>query len=284
VGDADIAMLFSVGDLLGGPNSVTGPVLANAAAAVCGMAARRDEGREPKRRTVGLTAFGNTHAAAEGAMARLRERGCHVVPFHASGACGSAMERLVDDGAIHGVADLTTHELLAELYPDDVYAPVRPGRLTAAGRSAVPQVVAPGGLDYFCFGPPETVPERLRGRPTHHHNPYNLNVRASAAELYRAGTELGARLSAARGPCAVLIPLRGWSEVGSPGGVLHDPTANEALVEALKAALRPDIPLLELDMTINEPAFAELAADTLADLLDAEEAPTLMEEAATQWR
>jgi uncharacterized protein (UPF0261 family) len=297
VGDADVAMLFSVGDLLGGPNVVTAPVLANAAAAVCGMVrAQVHVGAAPSR-TVALTAFGNTHAAVERALIRLRERGCQVVPFHASGAGGSAMERLVDEGAIGGVLDLTTHELLAELYPEDIYAPIRPGRLTAAGRRGIPQVVAPGGLEYLCFGPAETVPKQLRGRPTHHHNPYNLNVRATAEELGRVGGELAARLNGARGQCAVLIPLRGWSEVGSPGGVLHDPEANSALIEALRGRLRPEIPLLELDMTINEPAFAQKAADTLADLLDdsggvqphdlgtaSVEDKTLREEGSYAWR
>jgi len=38
VGDRDIGVVFSVGDFLGGTNPVTGPILANAVAAVVGMA------------------------------------------------------------------------------------------------------------------------------------------------------------------------------------------------------------------------------------------------------
>ena len=82
------------------------------------------------------------------------------------------------------------------------------------------------------------------------------------------GAELAERLNAARGPAAVLIPARGWSEVGSPGGSLHDPPANEALVRELDARLRPEIPLRVLDTTINDPEFARLAADTLLELMD----------------
>jgi uncharacterized protein (UPF0261 family) len=41
----------------------------------------------------------------------------------------------------------------------------------------------PGGLEYFCFGAPETIPSRLRERATHYHNPYNTNVRTSGEEL-----------------------------------------------------------------------------------------------------
>jgi uncharacterized protein (UPF0261 family) len=269
VGDTDIAMLFSVGDLLGGPNPVTRRVLAKAAAAVIGMAEAEEEflsGPTPK--CVAITAFGNTHRAVVAAMDRLRKAGRTVVPFHASGACGSAMERLVEEGAVEAVLDLTTHELLGELYPEDIYAPVRPGRLTAAGRLGIPQVVVPGGLEYFCFGSPETVPRRLQGRKVHYHNPYNTNVRTSGEELQRVGELMAERLNASRGSVAVLIPTLGWSEVGSPGGPLHDPQANAALVDALRERLDPRIRLCELDMTINDPTFAGVAASTVLELLD----------------
>jgi uncharacterized protein (UPF0261 family) len=268
VGDGDVAMLFSVGDLLGGPNRVTGRILANAAGAIAGMAGAEETVRDSP--AVAITAFGNTHQAAVTAMERLAAAGRHVVPFHASGSCGSAMERLIDEGVVEGVLDLTTHELLAELYPDDIYAPVRAGRLTAAGRAGIPQVVLPGGLEYFCLGPPETVPAWLRDRPTHHHNPYNLNIRARAGELADVGREMARRLNAATGPTAVLVPTRGWSEVGSPGGPLHDPDANRALTDELRAHLRPEIELREVETTINDPAFARRAADTLLELLAGE--------------
>ena len=267
VGDGDVTMLFSVGDLLGGPNPVTAPVLEQAAAAVCAMAqARAAHVPSAARPAVGLTAFGNTHRAAERILARLREAGRAVVPFHASGACGSAMERLIDDGRLSAVVDLTTHELLGELYPFDRYAPVRPGRLTAAGRHGLPQVVVPGGLEYFCFGPPDTVPPELRDRPIHHHNPFNVNVRTSAEEVEAVALLLADRLNAASGPAAVLVPLRGWSEVGSRGGALHDAAANAALVEVLRERLGERVQLRELDLEINDVAFADAAADTLLDL------------------
>ena len=271
VGDSDIAMLFSVGDLLGGPNPVTERVLAKAAAAVVGMVeAEENSATSEAPKAIAVTAFGNTHRAVDTAMNRLEAAGHAVVPFHASGACGSAMERLVEEGSMEAVLDLTTHELLGELFPEDIYAPVRPGRLTGASRLGLPQVVVPGGLEYFCFGAQDTIPDRFRDRATHHHNPYNTNVRTSLGELRRVGTLMAERLNAARGPVAVLVPQRGWSEVGSPGGVLHDLNANAGLVETLHELLDPAILLREVDATINDPAFAELAADTLLGFLGSE--------------
>jgi uncharacterized protein (UPF0261 family) len=270
VGDADIAMFFSVGDLLGGPNPVTAPQLDRLAAAIAGMAEACAQ-TPPGGAAVGLTAFGNTHRAAVRILDGLRAAGREVVPFHASGACGSAMERLIDAGAIEAVVELTTHELLGEAYPEDAYAPVRPGRLRAAGRRGLPQVVLPGGLEYFCFGPPESIPARLRDRPTHHHNAFNTNVRTSAGELRRVGALMADRLNAATGPVAVLIPARGWSEVGAPGGRLHDPAANRAFTEALRDGLRPGIEVRELDTVINDPVVADAAVERLLEMLD--EAP-----------
>jgi uncharacterized protein (UPF0261 family) len=267
VGDSDIAMFFSVGDLLGGPNPVIERVLEKAAAAAVGMAEAEMAPASPVK-SIAITAFGNTHEAVVVAMRKLKKAGRSVVPFHASGACGSAMERLIRAGEMQGVLDLTTHELLGELYPEDIYAPVRPGRLTAAGDRGIPQVVVPGGLEYFCFGAAETIPERLRGRPTHHHNPYNTNVRTSAEELRRVGELMAERLNAARGPVAILVPNLGWSEVGSPGGILHDPEANAAFVETLKQRLDSRVPVREVDATINDPTFADLAAGTMLELLE----------------
>lgn len=268
VGDSDLTMMFSVADLLGGPNEVTAPILHAAAAAVAGMVSTPYRDPAPSGRpVVATTAFGNTHAAVTTAIERLADAGVDTIAFHASGSCGSAMERLVAEGTFAGVLDLTTHELLGEIEPADIYAPVRPGRLTAAGQHGVPQVVVPGGCEYYCFGAEDTIPTPLRDRPIHHHNPLNTNVRVSGAELDHLAALLAGRLNAATGHTEVLVPLLGWSEVGSPGGVLHDPTANRSFTTRLRATLAETVTYRELDLTINDPRFATEAADTLLRML-----------------
>ncbi len=267
IGHSDTALLFSVADLLGGPNSITGPMIERAVGALVGMVdAARPLAPRSGGRVAALTALGNTEPAARRIQAGLESTGWEVVGFHASGACGSAMEQLVEEGVVNAVVDLTPHELIGDVFPDEIYRPTRPGRLLAAGRKGLPQVVAPGGLEYFCFGPPESIPPQYRGRPTHYHNPFNLNVRATAAELAILGAEMARRLNQALGPVAVLIPCLGWSVVGSPGGPLHDPTANQAFVDALRDELRRDIPVEELDLAINDPPFADRCVDWLARL------------------
>jgi len=276
VGCKDILTLFTVADLVGGPNRVTAPVLRNAALAVAGMArgarsrpAEPGTGNRELRTAVGITALGNTHPAATRAMERLAEAGLEPIAFHASGACGSAMEELVEAGEISAVLDLTPHELTEEVLGDGTYTPVRPGRMTAAGRRGIPQVVSTGGMEYLCFGPPETVPAKYRNRPAAMHNPMNPNIRVIGDELARVGRVMAERLNAARGPAAVFIPLRGWSVYGGPRGPLFDPESDAALVQALVQSLDPRIPLHRLDLHINDPPFADACVDALLAMLAA---------------
>jgi uncharacterized protein (UPF0261 family) len=279
VEDADVFLVNPVADLVGGPNAVNLAVLANAARALAAMARAyrpafppAPDGGAPGGHgggtaRVAISAFGNTQPAVEEAMRLLREAGREGIAFHASGTGGPAIERLVGAGLFGAVLDLTPHELLAEIFPEDAYRPVRPGRLLAAGRRGIPVVLAPGGLNYFCFGPPESIPAAYRGRPTHHHNPYNTNVRATAAECARVGEELARRLNAARGPSAVLLPTRGWSEISRAGGPLYDPQADEAMVEALLRRRRQGVHVERVDAHINDPGFARRAVELLLELM-----------------
>ena len=271
VGNKDIGVVFSVGDFLGGANPVISSILANAVAAVVGMA---EHGRRlaaaPGKMTIAVTALGNTEPAASRAVKSLRAAGFEVVAFHASGAGGSAMEELIAEGMIHGVLDLTPHELTEEVVGAGIYRPVRPGRMTAAGTKGIPQVVSTGGMEYLCFGPRESIPPGLRKRGIYMHNPFNANVKLSRNELARVGGVMAERLNAATGPTAVLVPLKGWSVYGAPGGVLYDGTGNRAILKTLKDRLRKDIDLREIDAHINDDLFVDACVNQLITYMEEE--------------
>ena len=271
VGNKDIGVVFSVGDFLGGANPVISSILANAVAAVVGMA---EHGRRlaaaPGKMTIAVTALGNTEPAASRAVKSLRAAGFEVVAFHASGAGGSAMEELIAEGLIHGVLDLTPHELTEEVVGAGIYRPVRPGRMTAAGTKGIPQVVSTGGMEYLCFGPRESIPPGLRKRRIYMHNPFNANVKLSRNEMARVGGVMAERLNAATGPTAVLVPLKGWSVYGAPGGVLYDGAGNRALLKTLKDRLRKDIDLREIDAHINDDLFVDACVNQLITYMEEE--------------
>lgn len=263
----DIMMMFSVADFVNNTNVVNKTIMANGAGAVIGMARYGLPMQKSARPVIATTAFGNTDAAVSQARTILENEGYEVVGFHASGAGGAALEYLIEQGFIQGVLDLTIHELLAEVVAcGDIYTPLRP-RLVEAGRRGIPQVVAPGALEYFCFGPAETIPAHMHDRLTHYHNPYNTNVRASREEVEKAAAVVAEKLNASAGPVVVLLPKLGFSENGRKGGSLYQPETDAILMRALKQALKPGIEVIELDANINDLACSQLAAKKMLELM-----------------
>ena len=266
VGTSDIVMMPAVVDVQG-LNRISRTILARAAGAICGMVeADVAPGRDDKPLVV-ASMFGNTTGCLEAAVPLMEAAGYEVLVFHATGTGGRALEALVASGLVAGVLDITTTELADELVGGVLSA--GPERLDAAARHGVPAVIAPGCLDMVNFGPPETVPEQFAGRRFYAHNPQVTLMRTSADEAAALGQLVAGKVNASRGPVRVLLPRRGLSVIGAPGGPFHDPAADAALCEALESGLRPGIPCTSLDCGINDPAFARAAVDALLSLMAA---------------
>lgn len=265
VGTSDIAMLYSVVDIAG-VNAISERILANAAAAIAGMALASavsvpSAGGRP---IVGATMFGVTTPCVTAAREVLEARGYEVLVFHATGAGGRAMEALMRSGFITAALDVTTTELADELVGGVLSA--GPERLEAAGELGLPQVVSLGALDMANFGPLDTVPPQFRDRNLYQHNAAVTLMRTTEAESAELGRILARKLNAARGPLAVFVPTGGVSMIDAPGGPFHDPAADAALVRELRAGLHPDIEVVEAPVNINDPAFARAMAERLDEL------------------
>jgi uncharacterized protein (UPF0261 family) len=263
VGVKDVTMIHSVVDVAG-LNRITRRILANGVGAVCGMVEQEvPEGED--RPLVAATMFGVTTPCVQRARERLEAAGYEVLVFHATGSGGRAMEGLVEAGFVSGVADVTTTEWCDELVGGVLSA--GPERLEAAGRAGIPQVVSVGALDMVNFGGPESVPERFRSRTLHAHNPNVTLMRTTAEECARLGEIIASKLNRAGGPTTLLIPLRGVSAMDREGQPFHDPDADGALFEALRKHVEDTVEVVELDLHINDPAFADAVADRLLDHL-----------------
>lgn len=263
VGGKDILMYNSVVDIAG-INRISRIVLNGAAAAMAGMVLDRAPGSTDDRPLIAATMFGVTTPCVQRARAVLEQAGYEVVVFHATGNGGQAMESLVAEGLFAGVLDITTTELADELVGGILSA--GPDRLTAAGRCGVPQVVSVGATDMVNFGPRDTVPERFANRTFYQHNPSVTLMRTTSDENARLGAEIGRRVAATRGPAAILLPRRGVSAIDRPGEAFDDPAARQALFAAVRQNCR-GIEVLDLDLHINDDAFAEDAARKLLAML-----------------
>src|SRR5207245_5430320 len=138
-----------------------------------------------------------------------------VLVFHATGTGGQTMESFITDGLITGVLDITTTELADELVGGELTA--GPDRLTAAALRGVPQVISLGALDMVNFGPRPTVPGKFKGRRFYQHNATVTLMRTTPEENDALGKEIAHKASAARGPTAALVPLRGVSAIDAVG-------------------------------------------------------------------
>ena len=266
VGTTDVTLMHSVADILG-INAVTRKVFTNAAAAVVAMAEAAETVEESDRVAIGATMLGLTTPCVLRAKELLEAHGYELIAFHPNGTGGRSMERLIDEGLIKGVMDISTQELTGHVCNGLFDA--GPGRLTAAGRKGIPQVVTPGGTDYIVLGPMDSLTEEQRNRSLIIHNPNITLIRTARHEMADIGHLMARRLNEARGPVAVLIPMGGFSYSDRPGHAFYDPEGNAALVSALEADLDPGIELLKVDAHINEPAFADAVASKMQELMEA---------------
>ena len=260
VGATDVTMTYSVVDIAG-INAVSSRILANAAAAMAGMATAEAPPIEGGKPLVGATMFGVTTPCVTAARERLEELGYEVLVFHATGTGGQSMEALMRGGFVTASLDVTTTELADDLVGGVLSA--GPDRLEAAGELGIPQVVSLGALDMVNFGPLDSVPAEFGDRLLYKHNPTVTLMRTTLEECAELGRRIGLKLSRATGPVTLFVPLRGVSLIAVEGQPFHDPEADRALFDGLREALDPGVDVRELDTDINDPAFAHAMADTL---------------------
>ena len=259
VGVKDIVMFPAIVDVAG-LNRISRTILTRAAGAICGMVeAEITPGSDAP--IIVASMFGNTTDCVQKAKALCEAAGFEVLVFHATGTGGRTMESLIEARMAAGILDITTTEWADELLGGILGA--GPTRLDAAAKSGTPAIVGPGCLDMVNFGPRETVPAKYEGRRFYAHNPQVTLMRTTPEECAQLGRILAEKVNTYTGPVTVLLPLRGISIISAPGGPFHWPEADTALFAAIRQHLRPGIPLIELDTTINDPAYAEACATTL---------------------
>ena len=252
VGAADIAMLHSVTDVAG-LNRISRQVLGNAAHMLAGALAH-DVPAAADRPAVGIMMFGVTTPCVSLLLERIGDDVDPLV-FHATGTGGRAMEKLVDDGLIGAILDVTTTEI-ADLLVGGVMA-AGDDRLDAIARTGVPYVGSCGALDMVNFGAPDTVPAAFAGRTFYEHNAQVTLMRTTVEENREFGAFLARKLDALTGPAVFLIPEGGVSALDAPGQAFHDPEADAALFETIESSVRREGVVGRVPHHINDPAFTD---------------------------
>lgn len=252
----DLMMTLWSGGLYG-LNSVCQSILSQAAGAVVG-ACRTVLTPQGKRPRIAISSLGKSCLRYMAELnPALEKRGFEPVVFHTTGMGGRAMESLIGQGAFVAVFDFSLQEL-ANLMAGSV---VNAGadRLEAAGRCAIPQLVAPGAADMIDVQAWVPLAARYEGRPYHAHNRLLGSTVSSAEERRELARLIAAKLNAAKGPTAFLLPSRGIQAWDLPGEALHDAEGHAAFVDELRRSIKPPVTLFDLDLHINDSAFVAAA-------------------------
>jgi uncharacterized protein (UPF0261 family) len=277
VGDEDITVMQSPVDLVG-VNKIVARTLSNAAGAIVGMV-QQEAPKTLERKLVGITALGVTTPAVQKVISRLEERGYDSIVFH---AITEKLDRMARDGVIDAILDLTTFETVPKvLYPTELLSRLSPSgqvdrsRLSSATQRAIPQVIAPGGLDMHIFPGAtgiDSVPPEYKDRAWSMHGPNVVVVRTAEQELSQVGANIAERANKAAGPVAIVIPLRGFSEASKKGAPLYDPQADQGFIRALKENLDKRIKVVEVDRNINEDGCVDEVLRTFDEITTSTEA------------
>lgn len=250
----DLMMILWAGGLYG-LNDICKTTLSLASGAVWG-AAQSAKRPEKKRPVVGMTSLGKSCLKY---MVRLKpeldKRGFDLTVFHITGMGGRAFESLTEQGEFVAVMDFGLQEVVNEMLGSVVSA--GKDRLEAAGKTGIPQLVAPGCVDLCDVQDWKPLPEKFQERPYHAHNRLLGSFALDEAERRQSARLIAQKLNAANSPTTLFLPLQGIEEWDRPGEGLHDKAGLDAFFEEIKKHVKSPVKTIELDCHINDEPFVQ---------------------------
>lgn len=249
---SDIMLFHSVVEIAGLSKPVKN-VLERAACAlwamVCGPVADPSVDRE---RALAMTMMSPCEECARSVRLALEGQGFQVIGFHANGVGDRAMEEAIGAGLFRGVIDLAPGGVGEHLY--GFMRDAGPGRLEAAGRLGIPQIVSTCGVNHLT--PSRSAWPLLSSRRRHDLDRFRTWLRATQGELMQIAEAFITKLNRATGPVKVMAPLRGWSSVERPGSPTYDPDEDRIFIQTFRKGLKKDIEIIEVDANMEDPEFA----------------------------
>ncbi|WP_435138807.1 Tm-1-like ATP-binding domain-containing protein [Pseudopelagicola sp. nBUS_19] len=262
VADNSIILVPTLADI-SGLNGILREALENTALITAGLCKKARKGElidiAP---SVAITALGATDAAIKPLISALRDQGRESTVFHSNGFGGAAFSCFARRGAFNAIIDLTPHELTRIHLAGDHVA--MPDRFSAGGD--LPRVVLPGAINFIGLGQKSLMQARYLERPHYEHSALFTHVKVTPDDMELVSRKLAEALNANSGPCAMIVPMGGFSHHDRPGGIIEDPTLRMVCAETLEAKLNGSIPVIRLDAHLFAPEVTEMISRTLAEL------------------
>jgi len=264
IGTGDIALFHSVIEI-SGLSDLLKNVMDRAAHAMAGMVyGTVTLPKAAKGKAIAITMLGPCEQCASSVRTPLEDMGYQVIGFSAAGIGDRAMEEMISQGLFQGVIDLAPGGVGEHLF--GFMRDAGPNRMESAGKAGIPQIISTCSVNHM-------TPAKSRYKPEYHErrkydlDKYRTWIRLSPGELKQVAAAFREKLNSAKGPIKVLIPLRGWSSVDSPGNATYDPDEDRGFVEALRGGLNPDIEILEVDANMEDPDFAAAVIEAALKIL-----------------
>lgn len=264
IGTGDIMLFHSVIEL-SGVTDLLRNVLDRAANAMAGMV--QGATSRPNRHKAGaiaMTMMGTCEQCASSVRRALEQKGHQVIGFSAAGIADRAMEEMVSQGFFRAVVDLAPGGVGEHLF--GFTRDAGPNRLESAGKAGIPQIVSTCGVNHVTPAKSKYTPEHQQRR-RYDIDKYRTWLRASTEELTQVADAIAEKLNLAQGPVKVIIPLRGWSSADFPENPTYDPGEDRVFTNRLRARVRGDIPVVEVDANMEDPEFAQAVVEALIDML-----------------
>ena len=260
---SDIILFHSVIEIFGLSDPVRN-ILQRAAYALNGMAQGPVVAPVIDRaRAIALTMMSPCEQCARSVRLALEQEGNQVIGFHANGIGDRAMEDMIGAGQFRGVIDLAPGGVGEHLYR--FMRDAGPIRLETAGRLGIPQVISMCGVNHITPSRSMVKPKQ-RKRRKYDLDGFRTWIRMTPKELREVSKIFAGKLNRSAGPVKILVPLKGWSSVDSPGSPTYDPEEDALFVKELRSKLRKEIEIIEVDANMEDPEFAGVVASTASYL------------------
>jgi uncharacterized protein (UPF0261 family) len=267
VGTSDIVVIPSISDFTG-ENIITKTIIANACSCCAGMVKYAGVPLQKSDRfVVGVSLMGITNTGACAAINELERYGLQAIGFHATGVGGMIMEKLVQEGFINGILDLTTHEIVSEFFGGGFsYGAME--RLVKPAQAGIPLVVSTGGLDFVDFAKTE-FPPRMEQRVYNMHNATYAHIKILPDEAQKIGEIFAKRLNMASQGVTLLIPTNGMRKDTKPGEKLFNKNVDDTLIQAIVQNIGQNVKVKYLEGNLNDADWGVRAAHVMIDELKA---------------
>ena len=261
---SDIMIFHSVIEIAGLTNLLKN-VLDRAAYALSGML--QGQVATPiidKNKGIAMTMLGPCEICARTVRTALENQGYQVMGFHATGIGDRAMEEMITEGFLGGVIDLAPGGVGEHLY--GFTRDAGPNRLESAGRVGIPQIISTCGVNHITPSKSKYTAEH-KGRRRYDLDKSRTWLRMTPNELKEVSEVFAEKLNKSLGPVKVVIPLKGWSSIDSPGRPTYDPEEDAIFIKELRRKLKKEIEVIQVDANMEDLEFAKVVISAALDVL-----------------